>query len=421
MSSLVFIFYLLIFCYTITRIKFFTKAGLNKETLIFLFCIKVFAGLLYAKYFLLPANYQGSDTFRFFRSSLVETDVLLKNPVLFFKELFTHQYTNSGNIFIANQSYWNDLKSNIIIKLLAIINVVTFKNYNAAIVFFNFLFLFGLVGFYKLMQDLVPTKKWLLIIGIFLIPSFLFWSSGIHKDGLIFSAIGIVFWLFHQGLQSRFTFKNIFLIIILLFLIFGLRNFIFFIVVINLTAWYLSHKTGKTKLVFAAIYFFGLMLFFASSIFSPKINFPKYIVIKHQEFSQLSGRSEFSTKELQPTLKSFIAYLPTALDIALLRPHSDEIKNKSYLLAFIENVLFGIFIFISFFHRKRNISIPVAFWVCWLFALSILIIEGYTITFLGAIVRYKSLAIPFIITPILALLDIEKLQKNLKRITHYKK
>ena len=29
--------------------------------------------------------------------------------------------------------------------------------------------------------------------------------------------------------------------------------------------------------------------------------------------------------------------------------YSDEIKNKSYLLAFIENALFGIFIFISFF------------------------------------------------------------------------
>ena len=129
--------------------------------------------MLYAGYYLLPENYPGSDTFRFFHASLAETDVLLKNPVLFFKELFTHQYTNSGNIFIANQSYWNDLKSNIIIKLLAIINVFTFKNYNAAIVFFNFLFFFGLVGFYKLIQNIVPTNKWLLVIGIFLIPSFI--------------------------------------------------------------------------------------------------------------------------------------------------------------------------------------------------------------------------------------------------------
>ena len=416
MSSLVFILYLFIFCYIITRIKFFTKAGLDKGTLIFLFCIKVFAGLLYAKYYLLPANYPGSDTYRFFRSSLVETDILLKNPFLFFKELFTHQYNNSGNIFIANQSYWNDLKSNIIIKLLAIINVFTFKNYNAAIVFFNFLFLFGLVGFYKLIQDLVPTNKWLLVIGIFFIPSFLFWSSGIHKDGLIFSAIGIVLWQFHVSLKNKFTVKSVFIILTSMVLIFGLRNFIFFILLINLIAWSFSYKSGKIFVVFGLVYLIALILFFASTFVSPKINLPNYVVIKHQEFSQLSGRSSFTTKELKPTTKSFIKYLPTALDVVLLKPHFNEIKNKTYLLAFIENALLGIFIFISLLYRKRKVSIPVAFWGCWFFALSLFIIEGYTITFLGAIVRYKSLGIPLITTPLLALIDIKKIQNSIRKI-----
>ena len=72
----------------------------------------------------------------------------------FFKDIFNHRYSNSGNIFIAENSYWNDLKSNVIIKLLAICNVFTFKNYYANIVFFNFLFLFGLVAFYRLMSAL---------------------------------------------------------------------------------------------------------------------------------------------------------------------------------------------------------------------------------------------------------------------------
>ena len=421
LTSILFIFYLLIFCYIITRISFFTNSGLNKTTLILLFCIKVFAGLLYAWYYLLPANYSGSDTYRFFNASLAETDVLLKNPVLFFKELFTHHYTNSGNIFIANQSYWNDLKSNIIIKLLAVINVFTIKNYYAAIVFFNFLFFFGLVGFYRLIQAIITTNKWMLIIVIFLMPSFLFWSSGVHKDGLIFSALGIIFWQFYLGLKSHFSIKKIVLITILMGLIFGLRNFIFFILLLNLLALYLSNGSNKPKLIFVSSYSVGIILFFSTSIFSPKINLPNYVVIKHQEFTQLEGRSSFNTKELQPSVKSFIEYLPTAVDIAFLRPHFNESKNKSYLLACFENIIVVIVILFGLVFRKKNVQIPNIFWACWLFALSILLIEGYTITFSGAIVRYKSLAIPFIIAPIAALFDVYKLLKCIKQPIHYKK
>jgi hypothetical protein len=199
-------------------------------------------------------------------------------------------------------------------------------------------------------------------------------------------------------------------------LIFGLRNFIFFILLINLIAWSFSYKSGKIFIVFGLVYLIALILFFASTFVSPKINLPNYVVIKHQEFSQLSGRSSFTTKELKPTTKSFIKYLPTALDVVLLKPHFNEIKNKTYLLAFIENALLGIFIFISLLYRKRKVSIPVAFWGCWFFALSLFIIEGYTITFLGAIVRYKSLGIPLITTPLFALIDIKKIQNSIRKI-----
>ncbi|MBW7952575.1 MAG: hypothetical protein H3C56_08480, partial [Chitinophagaceae bacterium] len=172
--------------------------------LVVLFIIKVLAGLAYAWFYLQPNYHTNSDSFRFYAYSLEETNILLTQPLHFLKDIFSYGYTTTGNVFVGDNSYWNDLKSNIIIKLLAVCNVFSIKNYFINIIFFNFFFFFGLIGFYRVMQSIFTDKKYMLIIPVFLIPSFLFWCSGIHKDGLIFSAIGLVFYYFHQLLQKKF-------------------------------------------------------------------------------------------------------------------------------------------------------------------------------------------------------------------------
>src|SRR5207253_1683986 len=111
---------------------------------------------------------------------------------------FTNGYEQTGNLFLHSNSYWNDLKSNVIIKFLALCNVVTFKNYFADIVLFNFMFFFGPVALYRLVKQLFPINKQLLIVSVFLIPSFLFWCSGIHKDGIIFTCIALISFHFYR-------------------------------------------------------------------------------------------------------------------------------------------------------------------------------------------------------------------------------
>ena len=421
MPILIFIFYLLLFSFLVTRIPFFTKSGLSKWQLVFLFIIKVAAGLAYAWFYKLPTYTINSDTYRFFSLSLQETDWLLKNPWAFFKDIFNHNYTNSGNIFIAENSYWNDLKSNVIIKLLAVCNVFTFKNYYANIIFFNFLFLFGLVAFYKLMSLLFTNNKWLLIAAIFLTPSFLFWCSGVHKDGLLFSAIGLVFWLFYQLLNKKFLLKNSLAIVLLLILIFSLRNYVCFALLISLFCWFLAHHFKHSILPFIAVYSLGIILFFTASFFNSQLNFPNYIVSKHQEFEQLSGGSLVITKKLEPTVSSFLNYLPSAVDMAFFRPHFSEIKNKSYLPAIAEVFFTLLLIVVCVIFRNKKIPISPPILACWFFGITILLIAGYTITFSGAIVRYKSLVTPFILAPLIGLLDTQKIIKTLRILINYKK
>jgi hypothetical protein len=384
---------------------------LGKWVLIGIFLLKVSAGLAYAYFYSLPAYRPTSDTFRFFDYSLQETDWLLKNPLAFFKDIFSHGYQETGNVFIGENSYWNDLKSNVIIKLLAICNVFTGKNYYADIVFFNFLFLFGIIAFYRLLNGLFPQKKWLLLISIACTPSFLFWCSGIHKDGLLFSALGLVFWLFHQSLNSGFSIKRLIGIIFCLAAIFVLRNYVCLALFPAFAGWYFSRKNNSLR-AFAIVYAVSIIAFFSTSSLPAKFNLLNYFSIKQAEFMQLSGGSSVSLKKLEPTASSFVGYLPSALDMALLRPHISEMKNKSYLPAIAEILLLFALLAFFLFNRNKTNKIPAAVWACWLFAITILLVAGYSITFSGAIVRYRSLALPFVIAPLVCLLKIPQIRKN---------
>ena len=415
MHYFLFLLYLVVFSFLITRIKFFTNSGINKFLLVALFAIKIFAGLAYAWFYLQPNYHTNSDSFRFYAYSLEETNILLTQPLHFFKDIFSYGYTTTGNVFVGDNSYWNDLKSNIIIKLLAVCNVFSFKNYFINIIFFNFFFFFGLIGFYRVMQSVFTDKKYILIIPVFLIPSFLFWCSGIHKDGLIFSAIGLVFYFFHQLLQKKFSIKYFIFIILLLALLFFLRNYVALALMITLFTWFIATKTKKIFLVFVSIYLLVIAAFFIVPKINTQLNFPEIIVLKQQDFSKLTGGSEVVNSKLQPNFKSFVQYFPHALDMAFVRPHITELKNKSYIPAIAEIILFFIVLIFSIIYRNKNFKIQPIVFASIFFSLTLLIIAGYTVTFSGAIVRYRSLALPFLLTPLIGFLDWNKVNKIFKQ------
>jgi hypothetical protein len=407
----IFIFYFILFSYLITIIPFFKNGGIEKWRIVALFTIKIAAGIAYALFYKLPKYYQGSDTWRFYNESIKETDWLLNKPLAFFKDLFVYGYNQSGNLFSGQNTYWNDLKSNVIIKIMALMNVITFKSYYANIILFNFLFLFGLVALFKVFNKVFPAKKVLLIATIFLLPSTLFWCSGIHKDGLILSATGIVIYYFYHQINGRIEFKHILLIGLCLVLIFSLRNYVVFALLSALCCWYISEKTTRPISVFSIIYIIGLAAFFILPFIIPALNFPLFLANKQNEFLQLQGTSAVTTVALQSTFQSYLSYLPQALDMAFLRPHVAEIKNLSYLPAILENIVLLVVIVLSlFFHGKKQRLMPITLFFVF-FSISILIIAGYTITFSGAIVRYRSFVLPLLITPLVCIIDINRLKK----------
>jgi hypothetical protein len=393
----------------ITRLPFFKNSGLGKSVLIGVFVVKVLAGLGYAYFYNLPAYHADSDTFRFFNYSLAETDLLLHQPWQFVKSFFTYGYSSAGNLFVGNNSYWNDLKSNTIIKLLAVCNVFTFKSYYANIVWFNFFFLFGVIAFFRLMDNLFPGRRMWLLLAICCMPSFLFWCSGIHKDGLLFTALGMLLWLFYQSLNNGFTAARIAAMLGCMLLLFLMRNYVSAAMVPALLAWYLARHYGHGLRPFVYVYACCVILFFALAYVHPALNFPQYIAARQQEFMALQGGSAIPLKPVQAGLPGFIKTLPQAVDMALLRPHFTEARNKSYLPAIAEVCLSVVLLMAWILLRDKTKPVPPAVWACWFIALSLLLIAGYTITLSGAIVRYRSLVLPLLFAPLIGLIRKDKL------------
>ncbi|HEX8332283.1 MAG TPA: hypothetical protein VF622_06650 [Segetibacter sp.] len=412
MEALIFIFFLALFIYAVISIPFFKNSGLSRLQIASVFIIKILAGIAYGWFYKLPKYYAGADTWRFYRLSLEEKKWLLNDPAAFIKDLFVHGYNKTGNLFAGENSYWNDLKSNVPVKMMACMNVVTNNSYYTNIILFNFLFLFGLVAVFKMFNHIYPEKKWLIFIGIFLLPSTLFWCSGIHKDGLILSAIGLLTYNFYKLLQKEGKpLSRIIVIIVCIIFIFPLRNYVTLALLPALLCWSIAYKFERSSLViFTSIYAIGIVLFFASTHIHPSLNFPQFIVEKQSEFRRLEGSSEINLQPLKPTFISFVEYFPSAIDMALFRPHINEIKNFSYIPAICEIILLVFLLILFLFFRNRNrIDNKKSNFFCIFFGLSLLIIAGYTITFSGAIVRYRSLALPLIITPLLCNIDWQKL------------
>jgi hypothetical protein len=405
----IFIAYLLLVVFALSKIPFFENSSIGGFPLIALFALKVLAGIAYAKFYLLPKYYTGSDTWRFYNLSLTETKWLLEDPAAFIKDLFVHGYNTAGNVFSGENSYWNDLKSNVPVKLLAIMNVFTHNSYWANIILFNALFILGLVALFKVFNDLFPGKKWWIIAGLFLLPSTLFWCSGIHKDGLILSATGLLIYCFYNGLKHRFNGIKIVAIIVCSILIFSLRNYVLFALMPALIALFFSYQNpSKTVFIFFTLYLVGISLFFLIPLIIPIADFPAFICNKQQEFLALEAGSIVSAEELQPTFQSFLEFFPSAFNMAFLRPNPTEIKNVSYIPAAAEILLLITLIILSLIKMdKTSHQLPFKLFF-FLFAISIMMIAGYTIPFTGAIVRYRSFVLPFLVTPLLCSIKLRR-------------
>jgi len=415
---LLFAAYLIFFAWLVTRVRFFTNSGLTRPQLIMLFLLKVMAGIFYGW----TGIYYGEmaqmiDTWAYYVESLQEYSFLKAHPIDFITSLFHTTYHGGyANFLTTHNSWWNDVKANFLIKIMAVFNLFSFGHYYINVIFYSFLSFFGPVALYRIMKDIFTGRKLLIIAATFLIPSFLYWTSGLHKEGLIVVGLSLMMYHIYFGFrEGKFPFYRVALIVFGFCLVVILRNFLVLTLIPPLVAWIICRKAPKLSpfLVFAGVSFVFAVFFFLGGKISPKLDFVSATVIKQQEFLKLGGGSAVPVTLLQPSLKSFVRNTPQALSLTILRPYPTDVRHLLSLAAAIEiSVLLLLFLLFLFFRRKDLRMVPFL-WFCLFFSIGVLLMVGYTVNILGAIVRYRSIVLPLLVVPMLAWTDWERIGKKL--------
>lgn len=421
MESILFVIYLLLFSWMVSRLKFFTNSGLTKRHLVILFLLKVVAGIAYA-WLALYNQTSGyiSDTWNFHLLGLEESKLFFTDPQKYFTNIFIDPYGNNySGFFASKQSYWNNLKGNAFIKLLSIFNFFSLGNYYINLIFYSFITFFGVVGIYKVMKDHYPKYNNLLIIGCFLVPSFLYWSSGLHKEGLTFLGISLIIYHINFGLLKKNITAIAYLGIFCGFLIlFVLRPYLLLPLLPALLIWILATANPKYLWqIFAAVYLFFVISFFGLKYIHPQLNLPAAVTNKQYAFKELNvGRTSTPVKEIEPSFIGFIKGIPQALSLTVVRPNLNDIDKLIILPAFIEHKILWV-LYILFFRFRRKDVKPYGFNVaifCFCIATVVFVI-GLSVNNLGAMVRYRSIIYPLLIPLILTGIDWARLKQIINR------
>ncbi len=379
------------------------ETGIGSPIVLILFTIKILAGIAVG----LASHYVLHDKTDYFRTNyygIQEYHSFFDSPKVFFTDLFQSNYTETGEFFGSRGSYWNDLRFNIIYKVLAFTNIFSRGNYYINSLFFNFVSFISSFLLYKVFMNVYPAKKWHVIVGCFLLPSTLYFGSGIHKDLIVLMALSVFCYSLYFSLMKGFTGKKIIYLLLSFVTILFIRNFIAVILLPCAITWVINNKYKLPAIkTFTALFIAGIVGTILLQQFSPKIN-PLLIVVKKQQafFALGKANTDYKMDSLQPTIKSFAEQAPSALRHSFLSPYPLEFHNF-YMNLFSLEMMTYWFLFVLMLllpdKIKYNSQEFIVFGVAFTFL--IFLFTGYITPAAGALIRYRSIYFPFILIPIL--------------------
>lgn len=385
-----------------------------------MFLLKVMAGILYGW----VGVYYGEtammvDTWAYHYKALDEYKLLFSHPAEYFVNLFFNPFEGGYLKFLSgHESFWNELKTKAIIKLVSLFDIFSFGSYYTNTIFYSFLTLFAPFCIYRVMKNIFPGTNNVLVISVFLIPSFIYWTSGIHKEGLIFTGISLIIYNFYFAFKDgKFTYKRIIYIFFGLLLLTILRNFLLVIIIPALIAWFIAAKFRRSAAkTFTFVYLFFGIIFFSTKYISPNLDFPSAVVSKQREFLDMYGGSMVPVDELNPSTWGFIKAMPQALSLSALRPYPSDIQHILSLAAAIEIDLILLLFVLFLFYRKSATIDRNFIYFCLFFSFTTLLSIGYTVNFIGAIVRYRCILLPLLVSPMVATTDWKKIKRLVLKV-----
>jgi hypothetical protein len=393
------------------------------------FLIKSFGALAFTLIFVY--YYKSGDSIGYFNGSYVLGNVLFDSPSDFF-ELILHpssknfpghlrQYTDS--IFYSGSSEeW------LMVKLMTPLALITFNSYLAMNLIMSLISFWGSWKLLKVFKHMLPNKANIVFYSTFLIPSVIFWGSGIMKDTLTHVGLSyLIYTLYTIVIKKQFKFIFLPGIIIWFFITYSLKSYI--IIAFMPTVFLLFYFHYKAKIKSGVIRFistpFIIALIMILGFFGIKTlsdSSEKYQAEKleakvkgfHTWHSSLGG-SSYDLGVVDYSATGVLMKLPASLNVTFFRPYIWEAKNPVVLISAIESLaIFVLFILILIKSKLRPFKFLNHIFLK--SSLLFIIIFGFTVGFtsynFGALGRYKIPVMPLFLFTLLYIYSQIKERRN---------
>lgn len=369
-----------------------------------------------------------ADIFKYFDDGMVLFGALQENPADYFKMLLgiqndtaqlTETYYRVMNHWYREYetTFYNDAHT--IIRWNALVLLFSFGNFHIHTIFMSFLSLLGCVGLFRALKQDIPRAKIGLFIACFLLPSVLLWSSAPSKEGLLICGLGIFTYQFFKLGRGAFHFPSFLILLLAAVLIFFQKFYVLASMlpglIVALWVWRREKPHWLVKVLVALSV--AISAVFVLEALSPEYGLIERMTRKQHDFinhglSTGSG-SMIELMRLDGTVWTFIKSIPHALYTTLLGPTTNIKGGVLGLFTNLENILILVSLLLAILHMKKNIKVHHGtILLCVGFVSVLFILIGWTTPVLGALVRYRIPALPFLLILALIVVDREKIVKR---------
>jgi hypothetical protein len=282
-------------------------------------------------------------------------------------------------------------------------------------VFFAIFSFIGIYNIYRFFEVQSNLDDWLIFCCIILFPGTLFWTAGAHKEALVFLFSGLILNTISKINLGETNLPKLLLLLFMFFFLGLLRVYILAALITGVVAFYWSSKS-KLKPIYLFIISYSILILaiIIYDVSSVGDRIAEEMTIRQNYFLAAEGSTSFELENISNSWTNIFIIIPQVLINPIIRPLLSDCENTFCNMAAIESIFLSIIIFALLlkFKIRSFINNPTALF-CLFYSGSIFIILGIIVNNGGALVRYRSVVIPFLLLGLL--LSSQKNEPFLKK------
>ncbi|MDQ3193221.1 MAG: hypothetical protein M3Q58_16680 [Bacteroidota bacterium] len=389
----------------------------------------VFLTLIYVFYY-----NEAGDTINYYSTSVAFTNVLLKKDLLAFFELwlnlgdtyYTINYFDHTTGFPGFAS--SDKYAFYVARLLTPICLLSFKSFIIMSIVTASISYIGIWKLYQVFYKEFPHLYKELAVAILFIPSVVFWGSGLLKDTIAFTSVGLfVYGFYHFFVLKKYKTQYLLYLLTGTYLIVSIKPYILFAMLPGCIIWLTNEKlqsvgskamkyiTGPFLLLLAISLSFVVLSQMSGVLGQYALDnvMDKAVVTQNDMKQDYYGGNTFDIGEFDSSVGGVVSKAPLAIIATLFRPYIWEARNPVMILSGLENtylLLLTLYLLIKlrfFGFFTLSLKHPLLLFSV-LFSLFFAFSIGISISNFGSLVRLKIPSLPFFVASLFILKDLHK-------------